>query len=310
LIKKILLYALLAVTLGYGLQWLIAEGLRKNKKGVYEKYNRLFLEKNAYNALILGSSRAEMHVDVSLLDSLTGLNTFNAGVSGATTRMAYTVLKSYLVSSEMPKVIFFECDFHISHLKTDTIFNFSRYFPYLSNPVLYDGFKKIDPRFCQFKYNPFYSLPYSGINAISPALHGWLGKSGNYDDFYKNGFFKNTVIDTYDHFNTKTYYGYINKETQQYLDSIMLFCKTNACKLIFTMSPAYKNAQKEVLNKDRIIEHYKNIAFINHIPILDYSGDTAIIGHKEYFEDNYHMLYRGARIYTQKIASDFNNIAR
>ncbi len=310
MIKKGIIYTGLVIILAYALQWFMLAGLRHNAQGVYDKYNTLFLKKNSYNTLILGSSRAEMHTDVRLLDSLTGLNTFNAGVSGATTRMAYAVLKSYVVNSKIPKTIFLECDFHISHLSTDTIFNFPRYFPYLSNQVLYSEFKQIDPRFRQFKYNAFYGLPYMGIPCINPALNGWLGKSGKYDAFYTNGFFKNTVIDHYDHFNTKTYYGYISKETRQYLDSIILFCKTNSARLIFTMSPAYISAQKEVLNKQHIIEQYKNIAFINHLPLFNYSDDSGIIYNKHYFEDNYHMLYEGARIYTRKIATDFNNIPR
>jgi hypothetical protein len=294
----------------YGLQWFINSGQRSNKKGVYEKYSTLFFGNNSYNALVLGSSRAEMHTDVALLDSLTGLISYNAGVSGATTRMAYVVLKSYLVNSTIPKTIFLECDFHISHLKTDTIFNFPRYFPYLTNEVLFKGFKDIDPRFTRFRYNPFYSLPYSGINALSPALHGWTGTSGAYDEAYHKGFFKNTEIDHYDHFNTSRYDGYIHKETRQYLDSIILFCKDNSCQLIFMMSPAYKNAQKEVKNKGQIIEQYRNIAFIHHIPVFEHSNDTDIVNHRDYFEDNYHMLYSGARLYTLKIAADFNNIPR
>lgn len=286
------------------------EGLRMNKKGVFDKYNTLFLKKNTYTALILGSSRAEMHTNVILLDSLTGLNTFNAGVSGASTRVAFAVLKAYTVKSKMPKTVFLECDFHINHLLTDTIFNFPRYFPYLSNTVLYDEFKAIDPRFSQFKYNPFYCLPFLGIPYINPSLNGWFHKEGKYDASYKNGFFKNTEIDHYDHFNTKQYFGFINKETRHYLDSIIVFCRKKNVQLVFTMSPAYVKAQHEVLNKRQIIEQYKNIAFINHLPLFNYSDDSTLIYNKSYFEDNYHMLYSGALIYTQKIASDFNNIPR
>ena len=95
----------------YATQWFIYKGLTINKQGVYHKYSSIFLRSNNYNALVLGSSRAEMHTDTKLLDSLTGLNTFNAGVSGASTRMAYIVLKSYLQNSKMPKTIFLEIDF-------------------------------------------------------------------------------------------------------------------------------------------------------------------------------------------------------
>ena len=74
------------------------------------------------------------------------------------------------------------------------------------------------------------------------------------------------------------------------------------------MSPAYKNTQKEVANKQQIIKQYQNIAFFNHVPFFNYIDDSTIINNKSYFEDNYHMLYSGAKIYTQKIARDFNNI--
>ena len=308
MIKKGIIYVSVVIALAYALQWFILAGLRHNKQGVYDKYNTLFLKHNTYNALVLGSSRAEMHIDVALLDSLTGLHSFNAGVSGATTRMAYAVLKAYCVNSEIPKIIFLECDFHISHLNTDTIFNFPRYFPFLSNKVLYSEFKHIDPRFTQFRYNPFYGLPYMGIPYINPALNGWLGKQGIYDASYRNGFFKNTVIDHYDHFDTKTYYGFISEETRNYLDSIITFCKVNSTRLVFTMSPAYIKAQKEVMNKPQIIEEYGRIAKAHQIPLFNYSNDASVIYNKRYFEDNYHMLYEGARIYTRKIAVDFNNI--
>ncbi|MGV2481112.1 UNVERIFIED_CONTAM: hypothetical protein IGO34_30415, partial [Salmonella enterica subsp. enterica serovar Weltevreden] len=88
------------------------------------------------------------------------------------------ILQSYLQYSQVPETVFLECDFHNSHLKTDTIFSFPRYFPFLSNPVLYEGFRAIDPRFRQFRYNPFYSLPYSGIDGLSTALRGWAQKPG------------------------------------------------------------------------------------------------------------------------------------
>lgn len=294
----------------YALQWLLYKGIQKNKEGVYHKYSTIFLKKNTYNALVLGSSRAEMHTDINLLDSLTGLNSFNAGVSGATTRVAFIVLKSYLQHSEIPKTIFLEIDFHISHLKTDTIFNFTRYFSYLSNPVLYNEFKKIDSRFFHFKNNPFYSLPFSGINSLSPSIQGWLQKSNDYDLFYKKGFFKNTVIDDYGHFDVTHFTEFIHPETRRYVDSFIVFSKKNNIQLVFTISPIYKNAETEVLNKYQVIKAYKNIALINHIPFADFSSDTTISNHRYFFEDNYHMMYSGARSYTQKIAAFYNNNKR
>lgn len=307
--RKIAIYACVLVSLLYGLRWFIYEGMRRNPKGVYEKYATLFLKKNAYNTLVIGSSRAEMHFDVSLFDSITGRHSYNAGVPGGTTRMAYVILQSYLQHSQVPETVFLECDFHISHLKTDTIFSFPRYFPFLSNPVLYEGFRAIDPRFRQFRYNPFYSLPYSGIHGLSTALRGWAQKPGSYDHVYEHGFYRNAA-GHYDHYGSTPRYGYLHPETRHYLDSIIGFCKANHCRLIFTMSPVYKAAQGEIINRERIIAQYRDIAFRHHIPLFNYSADSSLCNHSAFFDDDYHMFESGARLYTRKIASDFNNIAR
>jgi hypothetical protein len=87
-----------------------------------------------------------------------------------------------------------------------------------------------------------------------------------------------------------------------------VFAKTNQCKLIFTVSPVYKDAEIEVLNKREIMRGFNDIALINNVPFLDLSSDTVIANNKMYFEDNYHMMYEGAKLYTQKLARFYNNI--
>ena len=310
MIKKVITYSVITIALLYALQWFVLEGIRRNRKGNFEKYTTIFLKKNNYNTIVLGSSRAFMHLENSLFDSLTGTNSYNLGLAGASTRVSYIALRSYCVKSAIPKTILFEIDYHISHLNTDTVFNFNQYIPYLENKELYDGFTKIDNRFTWFKYVPVYALPYLNTKSLSSALHGWLKKPGMYDDSFNKGFYKNLNRDKEYNFKVKQFTGIISGENKRYLDSIITFCKDNGCKLIFTISPAYKDVQREVINKDQIIEEYKNIALTNRIPLLNYSDDPAIINDKRYFEDNYHLLYAGARIYTRKIAADFNNIPK
>ncbi len=305
-----LTYFIITLVLLYALQWFVCEGVRRNPKGNFEKYTTIFLKKNNYNTLVVGSSRAFMHLENSLFDSLTGTDSYNIGLAGASTRVSYIALRSYCVNSQVPKTILFEIDYHISHLNTDTVFNFNQYIPYLENPELYNGFKSIDHRFMYFKYLPVYSLPYLNTKSLSSALHGWAKKSGLYDDSFNKGFYKNLNRDKEYNFKVKQFTGILSEENNHYLDSMILFCKNNHCRLIFTISPAYKDVQREVINKDQIIEQYETIALSNQIPLLNYSDDPAIINDKSYFEDNYHMLYSGARIYTRKIAADFNNIPK
>jgi hypothetical protein len=138
-------------------------------------------------------------------------------------------------------------------------------------------------------------------------VNGWLGRKGYYDDFFYQGFFKNELMDDYNHVGASNISGSISGETRNYLDSIMTICEEKKIQLAFTISPAYKDAGIQIKTHQNVIAQFRQMAQMKQIPLFDYSNDTSICNHKEYFEDNYHMLYAGARIYTQKIAADFNN---
>ena len=84
MIKKIVIYFLLTTLFLYGLRKLHYRGLLKQTAGYYEKYNTAFINKNNFNVIFLGSSRAEMHYNTYIFDSLTKQNSFNLSLAGAT----------------------------------------------------------------------------------------------------------------------------------------------------------------------------------------------------------------------------------
>jgi len=308
LIKKIVTYIIISIIFLFATQWIVLEGFRKNKGGIYQKYNTIFLKRNDYSTIMMGSSRMFMHLDNNLFDSLTKSHSYNIGLPGATMRLSFVCLKAYCEKSKIPKKLFLELDYHISHIATDTIYNFATYFPYLENKTLYSQLQQIDHRFTQFKYNPLYELPYLGINSLSASVNGWTGNKGFYDDYFKNGFFKNELYDDYDHVLRINKNKHMSEETKSYLDSTINFCRQNHMTLFFTISPAYKKALENLKHKKFVIKQFEEIARTENIKLFNYSLDTSITNHQNYFEDNYHMLYSGARQYTLKIAQDFNNI--
>lgn len=308
MIKKLVTYSLVFITLSYALQWIVYNGLQQNNKGIYEKLNTIFYKENNYNTLMLGSSRMFMHLDNNLFDSLTHLNSYNLGLAGATPQISYSCLKAYLLNSKMPKTIFWEFDYHIAHLNTDTIFNFSTYFPYLGNKVLYQKFKHIDNRFFLFKNCPLIALPYININGLSASVNGWLGRNGPYDGFFKNGFFYNYIPDSNNNFTSKDNATTMSAETLNYLDSCINFCKQNTIQLVFTISPILKETDSKITNKSSILNQFMSIAQKHQVPVLNHSEDPDIANNSAYFEDGFHMLYPGAQKYTLKIVQEFNNI--
>jgi hypothetical protein len=301
LIRKISIYTFIFVISIYSFEWFILSGLRKSPKGMYEKLNTTFLKQNSFDVIFLGSSRMFMHLDNRLYDSVFNTNSYNIGLAGATTRISYITLKSYLVNSQKPKTLYFELDYHISHLETDSIFNFSTYIPFLQNKTLYSEFNKIDSRFFHFKYNPIYSLPHIGTGGFGASLNTWFGRTGMYDQFFEKGFFENKIKDNFGMAGHVNKNAKIGSETKMYLDSMIRFCQNNQIELIFTISPAYKNVSIDIPQHQKVITSLKKIAAKNTIRTYDFSSDLELISTESYFEDNYHMYYEGARKYTLKL---------
>ena len=103
MIKRIITYFLIVTSLLYGLRYLHYYGLLKQQKGYYAKYKTAFFEKNNFNVVFLGSSRAEMHYNTFLFDSLTKKNSFNLSLAGATPQVAFAALKAYSkIDGRMP----------------------------------------------------------------------------------------------------------------------------------------------------------------------------------------------------------------
>lgn len=304
MIKKIITYGIVVVVALFALRSLLYKGIRKNKHGLFEKYNTMFLKSNNYNVLFLGSSRTETHFDTRIFDSITKLNSFNLGVTGATPRIAYGVLKAYCSKSELPEYLVYDLDFHFLKYGVDTIRHFPRYFPYLENDMLCKQFASIDNRFNQFRYNPVYSLAFSNIRLLAASLHGWLNIEGKYDTTYYKGFTKVCFTDTLKRLLNRPFYGFIHPVERNYIDSIIMFSKQNHIKLLLLTSPMYEAVNTEMLNKKQIVNQLKSIANSNNLPYYDLSNQF-FSARKRYFTDYYHMTGQGAAIFSRDFGRNF-----
>jgi hypothetical protein len=271
---------------------------------MYEKYNTMFLKKNAFDVLFMGSSRAEMHFNTRIFDSVTGHFSYNIGVTGASPRIAFAVLKAYCYNSKPPKHLIFDLDIHFLKYAVDTIRHFPRYFSYLGNKVLLSEFNKIDSRFTSFRYNPLHSLPYANIRMLAASLHGWIGQPAKYDSAYYKGYAGFELEEFNLKKEAKPFYGFIHPRERQFIDSIIRFSKANGIDLVLLTSPMYKGAEDQMLNKKQVTTQLFNIAMINGIEYWDMSK-AAYSSREDYFYDNFHMNPQGARLFTLGFAFNF-----
>ena len=308
-LKKILFYFFLVVVLSWILDLGIQQGIRSNRSGLYDKFNKIFQQQNNYNLLIVGSSRAECHFNPAIIDSLCGYNSFNIGVSGSNNSFTYGIYKTYLSKSAAPKVVVMNIDFHFAHESSDTIYEFPRFFPYLNNELLFDELKKRDERFYLFKYLPFYKLCFMGDKYLNISARGYINKPGIYDtDCYK-GFqainpiqFKNLSTE-----DAGSYKASVLQENRDYLDSIIVLSRKNNSKLVFVVSPTYIKGINRIVNQDEQIGVFESIAKKNDIPFLDYTDDP-ICSDSTLFADFYHMKKEGAQKFSLMFGHDLDSL--
>ncbi len=304
--KRVITYFLMVTALLYGLRYLHYKGLLKQTAGYYDKYNTAFLKKNDFNILFLGSSRAEMHYDTRLFDSLTGLNSFNLSLAGANPQIAFAALKIYLQKSKAPKYLIYEVDYHYLKYKSDQIKEFNNYFPYLSEPELRSEFSKVDPRMNHFYYNPYYSFPYTGFKNLSTSLHGWLNIPNQIDSLYYKGYFKESLRPSLLFNHITPYYTFFNVSDRSYLDSIITICKQRNTQITLVSSPIFAGGKVDLKNKEQIIKQLQNIAKRNNIHYYDLSS-LPFCKERNLFVDHYHLNHFGATKFSTHFCSLFNN---
>jgi len=306
LIKKAITYFLIITALLYGFRWLHYHGLLKQDEGYYGKFKTAFFKKNDYNVLFLGSSRAEMHYNTKLFDSLCGRNSFNLSLAGASPQAAFAILKAYLLNSKAPEYLIYEVDYHYLHFTNDHIKDFNNYFCFLSQPVLRSEFNKIDPRMDHFYYDPYFSLPFVGVKNLSTGLHGWLNIPNQIDSLYYKGYFKESLRPELKFTHTETYTAVFNTSNRNYMDSIIQLCKQESIKLSFVSSPMFAGGKTDLKNKEQIVRKVKNIALINKIPYFELSS-LPFCADRKLFVDHFHLNYRGANRFTLYFSAIFNN---
>lgn len=301
-LKKVFIYLLLAICLSYVARELIYVGLRKSSSGEFGKLNTIFIKQNFYDALIIGSSRAESHFLPAVINSVSGLDCFNAGQSGAMQELNLTILRSYLVHSAAPKILVLNIDIHLPNEGSDTIHHFPKYFPYLGNNVLYEHLKKQDPRFCWFKWISFYSLPYINDYYLAASLRGWMDEKTDDDKKYAKGFIpeqkrvEDPDRDTYPLIDYT-----IDAEVCKNINDIIAVCKQNNIWPVLVVSPLYYKVSESITDRAASISLLKKLANEHDIPFLDYTTDEMCFK-KEYFVNPRHLNNTGAHIFSQKFA--------
>jgi hypothetical protein len=306
LIKKAASYLLIITALLYGIRWLHYQNLLKDQHGYYHKYKTAFLQANSYDVLFLGSSRVQMHYNARLFDSLTGSNSFNLSLSGATPKVSFAALKTYLNKSHPPKYIISDIDYHHIGYESNTIAEFNNYFPFLKDKELRNNFSEIDPRMKWFYYLPYYSLPFTGYKNISTGLNTMMGRLNKTDTLFYKGYFKECMRPALNYEKSLSEHVIPNPVELNYLDSIIQLCKKKQILISFVSSPIFGGGRLDATNKEELLTQLQTHVAKRGSDYKDLSS-LEFCNRRELFVDHFHMNHIGARLFTIQLADYFSN---
>lgn len=303
--KRALIYTAIAIALLHVVRALQYEGLRRVKGGEFAKLRTVFEEKNNFDLVVIGSSRAECQFYMPIIDSITGFHSYNLGMTGAVMPFIAATLDAYLVNSSPPKYAVLNLDLHTLGDNTDTVYKFPRYFAFLGNEKLYQGLMERDARFLYFKYLPFYSMPYFGNRYLGNSIRGWAGKPTLYDADYVQGFapsVRDTTLGDLDTASLVASNAEIPPAIWESIEKIRSICAAHNIKLILVVSPLYHRVEESATSYEKSLKAFRDYSTRNNIPLID-MGHDSIRFQKELYADPAHLTGEGARIFTRRFCS-------
>lgn len=277
------------------------KGLRQSHVDFYGKMNAAFDSTKQTNALLVGSSRVLFHLDPKIIDSVTGLNSYNLGLNAASIKTCFNIISGAIKSQKQLKVVVLNIDYNIFSIKQDP-YKDAYYYPFENEGLyvkmtdsgsvslihkikildvsLYDDYVKyaaIDGLLRPKRVLQYYKgyVPHLELNDFKNKLNSATGK--------------NEII--------------YSAEAFEVFKQCIAICKQHTVKLIMVMAPYFKDQspEKYFTNAAEFINTIKQTAKQNDIPFYNYTN-MSVAGKQEYFYNVNHLNIRGATLYTQAVA--------
>lgn len=303
-LKRLLLVAALSLAASL-VAYVLVVKCCKQYFNSFKKNEEVFRQQRHHDVLLLGSSRMKNTVNPKVLDSVLGVNSYNAGTDAATMLEMEMILNSYLSLHPKPSLVVLSLDYFSLDTKRKLGF-YPIYLPYDDVHEVQKTLKRAGLQTGFYKLFPFLKLTelddyYKGA-VLKVAMKKDEIPAGDY--IYK-GYVSNT-LDTI----PRSFQGSrkieemsVTEEAKNALVNIIHICKKNGIKLVFTYAPEYKFMnQKTVKNFSAIMGFYDSVANSYRLPFLRHDS-LPICSQGKYFANPGHVNRKGADVYTAILAN-------
>ncbi|HEY6063316.1 MAG TPA: hypothetical protein VIV35_06880 [Chitinophagaceae bacterium] len=252
--------------------------------------------------MFIGSSRTHSTIYPKIIDSITGLSSYNAGVDGGSMRDFKMTLDGYLVNHPSPKFLFLTID-PASYERSGTIYDPIQYFPFIKkNKVIEKAFLSMGYYTFLMKNVPVLNFIYMDDYSKNNAIAGLMGKTEiPAGEFQDNGFLSNTrkCLDSTDKY--KNGFGTISPDPKNInmFQSMIDTCINRNIQLVITYAPEYKHRLKSLISN---FNTFIGLMYdkVNANKLMYYRDDSLAMNTDScLFKDLLHVNVYGAVVYSK-----------
>jgi hypothetical protein len=266
-----------------------------------KRLTEIFTAKANYDLLFLGSSRTHTTIVPGIIDSITGLTSYNAGVEGGSMLDFKMTLEGYLINHPPPIVIILTID-PGTFTYVSTVFDPMQYLKVSkTNKVVKKTLQSIGYNTFILQYIPMFNYIYMDDYSKSRAIAGLKGQTEiPAGDFEDKGYLSNSNS-CLDAVRYRRDTGRINIDSSgiNLFQSIIYTCKKRKISLILTYAPEYKNEfSGTITNFEEFIAFMDKKAKENNL--LFYRDDTLSMNNDScFFRDVRHVNKQGSFAYSK-----------
>lgn len=248
--------------------------------------------------LVMGSSRAWRMYSPMVLDSITGLDTYNLGIDGSSCDRQIARWYLYDSYNTKPKVIVQNLDYLTSMNRTNG-YEREQFFPYFWNKCFRSTVFKFESFTFPEKYIPMYRYVKFGLPNILQKEQ--ISLKNGYCSCDKTWDSKSFERSSSNH--VFSYDGAIEDLFRDYVSSV----QHEGIKMFFVLAPMYSGMREKCNEFDKMYDTYNKLSSDYSIPILDYtfcdiSYDTT------FFYNGTHLNSKGAVLFSTRLAHDLDSL--
>jgi hypothetical protein len=299
-VRRALLFVSLLIAGVAALDVVITAGLRQIRTGGFGATNRLVNGGINADIVITGSSRALVHYDPRVIEATTGLRTYNLGRNGSQTDMQLAVLKTYLQHNTRPRLLIHNLDLY-SFVTSHEIYDPAQYLPYLDQPAIYAGVRRVYPDAWKWKYLPLYGyivadMRFTWIAGLK-RLVGLEPAESHFNGFVPRHLSWTGEFDAFVRQNPAGADTPVEPAGVRDVEEILELCRAHGIPALLVYSPEYAGIHPLQRNREEIFARFAAISDRYGVPLLDYSG-SEISRHQRYFYNSQHLNADGARVFS------------